>query len=307
MLRPSTRMGKPGVGHGAHRLGGELHHPLDGFERGLGAHRAVEADRVHRPGVHLAREGFGIGAAGQVAEIVDGDLGDDGQIGAGGLARGADRLAQFVQIAESFEDQQVDAGFHQRFDLLAEDARGLRRTKWGRAARCARPAARRRRPRRRCPPRRLARQPHAGAVDGRAASRPFRTPPGACRLAPKVLVSRISAPALTYSWWIWRTRSGEERFSSSKQRLMKTPREYSMVPMAPSATRTRRDNWSRNSWARWLAEVVMGNVARAGSGPEVAIFAILPRTAVGPQGRGGAKPGCLRIRCPFKPKFLRVP
>src|SRR3954451_18207610 len=53
--------------------------------------------------------------------------------------------------------------------------------------------------------------------------------------------------------------SAEERFSSSKQRLMKTPREYSMVPMAPSATNTRRDSCSRNSLARLLLiDVLMG-------------------------------------------------
>ena len=33
---------------------------------------------------------------------------------------------------------------------------------------------------------------------------------------------------------------------------MKTPREYSMVPMAPSATRARSDSCSRNSSARVL-------------------------------------------------------
>ena len=41
--------GQAGVGHGAHRLGGELHHALDGFERGLGPDRAVQADHVDRP------------------------------------------------------------------------------------------------------------------------------------------------------------------------------------------------------------------------------------------------------------------
>src|SRR4051794_3373621 len=53
--------------------------------------------------------------------------------------------------------------------------------------------------------------------------------------------------------------SGEERFNSSKQRLMNTPRVYSMVPMAPSATMTRLANWSRNSWARVRVDVVMRN------------------------------------------------
>src|ERR1017187_3983114 len=35
-----------------------------------------------------------------------------------------------------------------------------------------------------------------------------------------------------------------------------------MVPMAPSATMTRVDNWSRNSWARALVDVVMRNARK---------------------------------------------
>ena len=41
----------------------------------------------------------------------------------GHLARRQDRLAHFVEVAESFENQQVDAGFHQRLDLLAKTPR----------------------------------------------------------------------------------------------------------------------------------------------------------------------------------------
>ena len=43
-----------------------------------------------------------------------------------------------------------------------------------------------------------------------------------------------------------RTRAGLERFSSSKQRLMKTPRAYSIVPIAPSQRRTESRRRSRN-------------------------------------------------------------
>ena len=60
-----------------------------------------------------------------MAEIVDGDLRDNGDFAAGGLVRGADSFAEFVEIAERFEDQQIDAGFQQRVDLLAEDGAGL--------------------------------------------------------------------------------------------------------------------------------------------------------------------------------------
>ena len=45
------------------------------------------------------------------------------------------------------------------------------------------------------------------------------------RLAPKVLVSMMSAPARTYSSCTLPTRSGLVRLSDSKQRLMKTPLE----------------------------------------------------------------------------------
>ena len=113
--------GQTGVGHRAQRLGGVLHHALDGFERGLGADRAIEADGIHRPGVHLAGEGLGVGAAGQVAEIVDGHLRDHRHVAAGGFVRGHHGLAQFIEVAESLEDQQIDAGFEQRIDLFAED------------------------------------------------------------------------------------------------------------------------------------------------------------------------------------------
>ncbi len=146
----------------------------------------------------------------QIAEIVDGDLGDDGDGVAGDLARGADGFAQFVEVAEGLEDQQVDAGFDQRFDLLAESRRALRRRRWDRAARCARRAVRWRRPRRRL------RRPLRGPAERRPRlmARSFSAMPKAARrtrLAPKVLVSRISAPALTYSWWICadQVRSGE--------------------------------------------------------------------------------------------------
>src|SRR5450631_2731308 len=57
--------------------------------------------------------------------------------------------------------------------------------------------------------------------------------------------------------------SGEETFSSSKQRLINTPREYSMVPMAPSATMARRASWSRNSSARVVLAVGMIRIFRS--------------------------------------------
>ncbi len=61
-----------------------------------------------------------------MAEIVDGHLGDDGDFVAAGFARRQHRLAQLIQIAERFQDQQIDAGFQQRVDLFAESRPGFR-------------------------------------------------------------------------------------------------------------------------------------------------------------------------------------
>src|SRR5689334_3827426 len=72
--------------------------------------------------------------------------------------------------------------------------------------------------------------------------------------------------------------SAAETFSSSKQRLMNTPREYSMVPMAPSATRTPCDNLSRNACAR-----VMDSVVMKGMGP---VRRIIVFYRIGPPRRG---------------------
>ena len=105
------------------------------------------------------------GAVGQVAVVVDGDLGDDGHLVAGGFARGEDSLAQLVQDGEGLQDQQVDAGLDQRLDLLAEHGAGL--FERGGTQRLDADAQR--------PDRAgdesslsggLARQPHAGLVDG---------------------------------------------------------------------------------------------------------------------------------------------
>ncbi len=153
------------VGHGAERLGGVLDHLLDGLEHDLRADRAVAADHVHGPFVQLAREGLGIRAVGQVAVVVDGDLGDDGHLVAGGLARGEDGLAQLVEVGEGLEDQQVDAGLEQRLDLLAED--GARLGEGGGTERLDADAQRSDRAGHEGRlSGRLARQAHAGLVDG---------------------------------------------------------------------------------------------------------------------------------------------
>ncbi len=60
-----------------------------------------------------------------MAEIVDGDLRDDGDRVSAGFTGGQDGLAQLVEIAEGFEYQEIGAGFDQSFGLLAENAARL--------------------------------------------------------------------------------------------------------------------------------------------------------------------------------------
>src|SRR5262245_51363528 len=76
--------------------------------------------------------------------------------------------------------------------------------------------------------------------------------PSLIRFAPKVFVSSTSAPARTYSRCTSSTRSGCVRFIASKLLLMNTPREYSIVPMAPSHTRTRSFRASAKGFIRTL-------------------------------------------------------
>jgi len=55
-----------------------------------------------------------------MAKIVDRHLGDHRQVATRGIVTGHHRLAQFVEIAERFEDQQIHAALEQRVDLLTE-------------------------------------------------------------------------------------------------------------------------------------------------------------------------------------------
>ena len=91
------------------------------------AGRAVQADRVHGPVVQTAREFFGGGAVAQAPVVFDTDVSDYGQFVAGGFAGGQDRFAQFVDFRECLENQQIDAGFDEHFDLLAKDGARLRK------------------------------------------------------------------------------------------------------------------------------------------------------------------------------------
>ena len=153
------------VRHGAHRLGGECHHALHGFQRGLGTHRAIDPDHVGRPFVEKPRECFRFRAARKIAVIVDGYLRHDGHVRSGGFARGENGFAHFVRIAEGFQNQQVHAGIQQHLRLLAED--GPRFGERGRSQRLDMRAQRTDGARHESVlARRFAGQPHARLVDG---------------------------------------------------------------------------------------------------------------------------------------------
>ena len=55
-----------------------------------------------------------------MAEIIDCHLGDDRNFTARCVVDRVDGLAKLIEVAEGFEDQQIDTGFEQRVDLLAE-------------------------------------------------------------------------------------------------------------------------------------------------------------------------------------------
>ena len=110
-----------GIGHRAHGFFRVQHHLLDCLEHDLRTSRAVGSDHIYGPFVEPLGEGFGIGAAAQIAVIVDGDLPDDHHIRPRHLARREDGLAQLVEIVKRLEDQQIHFRFHQRLYLFAEN------------------------------------------------------------------------------------------------------------------------------------------------------------------------------------------
>ena len=79
------------------------------------------------------------GSVQHVAEVVDGDVRDDGHVRARRFARRGDSFPQFIDVVEGLEQQQVHAGLEQRLDLLAKDGARLGERWSGPAARSARP------------------------------------------------------------------------------------------------------------------------------------------------------------------------
>ncbi len=73
----------------------------------------------------MASELFGRGAVAERAVVFDAEVRDDREIGARGLARGQNRFADFIEIGERFEDEEIDAGIYQHFGLFAEQFPGF--------------------------------------------------------------------------------------------------------------------------------------------------------------------------------------
>src|SRR5581483_7808877 len=92
---------------------------LDGFQHGRRTDAAVAADYVGAPVRQLGPESLRARAVEAIAVFINRDLGHDGDVGVD-FARGPDRLAQLVQVAEGLQDQKVHAAFHQRGNLLDE-------------------------------------------------------------------------------------------------------------------------------------------------------------------------------------------
>ena len=82
-----------------------------------------------------------------------------------------------------------------------------------------------------------ARRAPAMLISATLSCRPTRA--SRSRLASKVFVCTMSAPAARYAACRSRTRSGLARLSSDRDRSSGTPAECSMVPIAPSHTSTR--------------------------------------------------------------------
>ena len=204
MLRPSTARGMPALGMAARgsvvaaRMASMAVSTVAG---------PVEQLTPMASAPHSVSSGGGLrgrGAVEAVALVVHGDHDQHGQV-RGDLARGQQRFARLVQRGHGFDDEQVDAGRPaSAANLLGKGGAGL--VQAGLAQRLQRHAERahgagdpglagllfaqigdg------------LAGHAHAGGVDlATLSARPWRA--RRKRLAPKVLVSMISAPACRYS------------------------------------------------------------------------------------------------------------
>ena len=165
MLRPSTRIGRPALGMA---LSGLVVYSIMRSTVSSVAFGPTEQLRPMTSTGHASISRVKVSVSVPPGRLPKSSMVTCAMIGTSPPAAsraGEHGLAQFVQIAEGLEDQQVDAGFEQRVDLLAED--GARFGEGGGPQRLDAHAQRthgagddtRR-------PGRFARQAHAGLVDG---------------------------------------------------------------------------------------------------------------------------------------------
>ena len=197
-----------GVGLRRERHGHHLGELLDRLEDALRPHRAVHPDDVRAHGLRAAgRRPRARCRSGSCRRCRP----SSGRRPAGRRAtahRARYAAPELVHVAEGLQDEAVHpAGEQPVAPAGAKAALRLGRPTSRRTARSGCPAGRSRRP-----PRPGPRPPPAPARPRRALIRSVSSARPYCAsltgLAPKVLVSRISAPACTYSRWMSRTRSG---------------------------------------------------------------------------------------------------
>ena len=118
MFRPSTSRGLPAFGCADSLSLGHRFHAFDRLEHRRRSDGAVDADDRRAARLELRGELLGRRAVQRVAVFLGRHLRDDRQIGQ--RPHGVDRRADFVQVAERLEDEEVDAALEQRLRLLAE-------------------------------------------------------------------------------------------------------------------------------------------------------------------------------------------
>ncbi|MNY02578.1 hypothetical protein D3C86_1351520 [compost metagenome] len=115
--------GHPGVGQRRELLFGHLGHLLDGLQDDGGADRAVEADHVRAPAIEHAGRILGVRAVAGLAVVLDGHLGEDGQIRA--AAHRLEGLLDLAQVREGLEHEAVHPAVEEPLDGLDEERLGL--------------------------------------------------------------------------------------------------------------------------------------------------------------------------------------
>ena len=107
MFRPSTSRGSAGIGQRRQPQSGHRFHALNRFEHRGGANRTVDAQNGCPASFEFRSKLLRRRAVQRVAIFLGPHLRDDRQVRH--RTHGVDGGADFVQIAEGLEDEQIDA------------------------------------------------------------------------------------------------------------------------------------------------------------------------------------------------------